>query len=211
MTDPAAKRRPAGKRRSGVRGSARPGGTGSRDSRQVSAATPDRTKTHLEVGVVTRPHGVRGELKVKLHFADSDSLDTATEVTLQCARSGESTHRIEAVRHTAKGVLLDLEGLSTREAAEELRGAAVLVARSAVPALEPGEYYLADVVGCTVTVGERVVGIVLEVRPDPSIDTLVIEEPGGDRVEQPLGDAWVDEVDIEARRVRLSSEDGLIR
>jgi hypothetical protein len=45
---------------------------------------------------------------------------------------------------------------------------------------------------------------------DPSVDTAVIRTPDGRSVEQPLVEAWLDEVDLEARVVRLSSRDGLV-
>src|SRR5690606_39102777 len=125
--------------------------------------------------------------------------------------------RITSVRATGKGVLLGLEGVTDCDGAEALRGYRLFVERAALPPLEPGEYYLADLVGCAVELsagaegGPRKIGVVRQVRPDPSVDTLVIEAPDGGLVEQPLGDSWVASVDVASRRVELSNEDGLIR
>ena len=49
------------------------------------------------------------------------------------------------------------------------------------------------------------------IRTDCDMDTLVIEGPEGRLLEQPIGDAWVASVDVGARRIELSTEDGLIR
>ncbi len=169
------------------------------------------TEDCLEIGVVTKPHGIRGELKVKLHFEGSDSLDAAENVLLRHRDGRVSSHAVLGARHSGKSVLLTLEGVGGRNEAEALREAAVLVSRSALPALEEGEYYLVDLVGCDVFVADARVGVVRSVRPDPSVDTLVIETESGELVEQPLLDAWVGAVNVRARRVELLNDEGLIR
>jgi 16S rRNA processing protein RimM len=165
----------------------------------------------LEIGVITKPHGIRGEVKVKLHFEGSDALDVASKVQLVHPDGKRSWHGIEHARPAGKGSLLALEGVTTCNDAETLRGVTVHVLRSELPPLGEGEYYLADLVGCTVYSGGSPFGVVREVRPDPSIDTLVIETPSGELVEQPVGDAWVGPVDVANKRVELLNEDGLIR
>lgn len=169
----------------------------------------------LEIGVVLKPHGLRGEVKVKLHFPESDALDHVERVVLLSSDGRQSERRVTSLRGTGKGVLVGFEGVVDADGAEALRGARLLVKRSDLPPLEPGEYYLADLVGCVVEVGgdsasPRVIGTVRQVRPDPSIDTLVIETPDGSTIEQPLGDAWVGPVDVASRRIQLLNEDGLI-
>lgn len=165
----------------------------------------------LEIGVITKPHGIRGEVKVKLHFEGSDALDVASKVQLVHADGKRSWHGIDHARASGKGMLLALEGVATMNDAEALRGVTVHVLRSELPALEEGEYYLADLVGCTVYSSGAPLGVVREVRPDPSIDTLVIETPSGEILEQPVSDAWVGPVDVAQKRVELLNEDGLIR
>jgi 16S rRNA processing protein RimM len=169
------------------------------------------TEDTLEIGVVVKPHGIRGELKVKLHFEGSDSLTAADSVLLRHADGRVTSHAVESARSAGKAVLLMLEGVASMNAAEALREAVVLVKRSSLPALEEGEYYLVDLVGCEVFLAGACLGRVRAVRPDPSVDTMVIETPSGETVEQPIGDAWVGAVDVAARRVELINDDGLIR
>lgn len=181
----------------------------------VDGTTGAHEPAPLELGVILKPHGLRGEVKVKLHFAGSDSFDHARHVLLVAPDGKRSTRRVLSVRPTGKAILLGLEGVDDCNAAEALRGSRLLVERSELPPLEPGEYYLADLVGCRVELteaggGPRLIGVVKQVRPDPSVDTLVIEKPDGTTVEQPLGDAWVGAVDVAARHIELLNEDGLI-
>lgn len=171
----------------------------------------DHERTHLRVGEVARPHGIRGELKVRLDYEGSRALDGAQSVVV-VPRRGEAERRtVESVRGNAKGLILALEGVETREDADALRGAVLWVSRESQPPLAPGEYYLVDLVGCDVVLAGQVMARVKQVRPDPSVDTMVIELADGALGEVPIVDAWVGEVDIARRRVELLSEDGIIR
>ena len=84
------------------------------------------------------------------------------------------------------------------------------VPRSALPPLEPGEYYLCDLVGAKVVAPGAEVGEVVEVRAHPSVDTIVVKTPDGTLLEQPLTDPWVVSVDAENKLVELSTLDWLI-
>lgn len=163
----------------------------------------------VEIGRIAKAHGLRGEVGVKLHWSASEVLFSVDEVFVE-SDAGQRTLRVEACRPTPKGVLLKLAGIDDRTAAEALRGASVSVPRALLPELEEGEFYLADLLGAKVIAPDGEVGEVIEVRMDPSVDTAVIRTPDGKSVEQPLVEAWLDEVDLEARVIRLSSRDGLV-
>ena len=163
----------------------------------------------LEIGYVAKVFGLRGELKLGLHWEGSDALEHVRRVVLT---KGEHTRAfsVQAVRGTAKSPIIQLEGISDRSGAEPWKGASVGVNRGDLPPLKPGEYYLSDLVGATVTAPDGVVGIVEEVGIHPSVDTLVIRAPDGGLLEQPLVDEWLSEVDAEAGRVVLANREGLI-
>ncbi len=164
----------------------------------------------LQIGVIAKPHGVRGELKVHLHFEGSEALREVERLWLESPRGERTLHQVEAVRGAAKSPILVLAGIVDRNGAEAIRGSTIWVARSDLPALEDGEYYLIDLIGAEVVLGERVIGSVREVRPDPSVDTLVIELEDGTVADQPLLDVWVGPFDAARRRLTLWSDDGLI-
>ena len=98
--------------------------------------TLDKT---IRIGRVTRAHGVTGELEVRPDWEHSRSLLEAREVVLE-ALSGElEAHAVRAARQTPKGILMMLDGISDRDAAEACRGNAVRVSRDLLPSLAPGE------------------------------------------------------------------------
>jgi 16S rRNA processing protein RimM len=166
--------------------------------------------TLVELGRVTRPHGIRGEVRVQLHWAGSDTLEQVREVTLCRGTESLGVRRVEAARRADKAVLLRFAGVRDRDAAEALRGLAVCVPRESLPAPEEGEYYLCDLVGAKVVAPSGTIGQVTEVRVHPSVDTLVIRSPEGKLFEQVIAEPWIVRVDTVERVVELSSEDGLI-
>lgn len=165
----------------------------------------------LRVGVVTRAHGLSGEMEVRLDWGESRALLTAPDVILEDEAGRHERHSVSAVRRTPKGVLLSLSSVTDRDAAEERRGRVVLVPREALPELAPGEYYLADLIGARVSAADGAeLGTVTEVQMYPSVDAVVIDSASGDRWEQPLIDEWIARVDLEARHIVLASDGGLI-
>ena len=155
------------------------------------------------------PHGLRGELRVRLHWEGSTTLSEVSSVELAAGESRRS-YAIEDVRPGPKGVLLKLAGVDDRDAAAALRGAALSVPREVLPELEPGEYYLSDLIGAEVVGPDGPVGRVVEVRAHPSVDCLAVRLPDGRVLEQPLTEPWVEAVDVAAGRVVLSSTEGLV-
>jgi 16S rRNA processing protein RimM len=154
---------------------------------------------------VARPHGVRGELRVKMYNSDSELLPSLPEVLVRRRDGVERTLRIEAVRGADAGYLLaKLEGVDDRDAAESFRGAELCVRRDAFPPLDDGEFYACDVVGARLYGPDGELGIVEDLTSYPSTDVLVGRLSGGTRCEIPLIDDYIAAIDVEARRVRLT-------
>jgi ribosomal 30S subunit maturation factor RimM len=69
---------------------------------------------------------------------------------------------------------------------------------------------LIDLVGFEVKSPTRTLGRVVDVRTHSTLDTLIVEDTEGRTFEQPLDDAWVEDVRFPERLVLLRSEDGLL-
>ncbi|MCP4677585.1 MAG: 16S rRNA processing protein RimM [Deltaproteobacteria bacterium] len=148
-----------------------------------------------------RPHGVHGGMRVFLHNRESDHFLTRTEVLL---RSGDETHtrRIDAVRPTGKGYLLNLVDVTSREKAEELKGARICVHRDELPTLKPGEFYVTDLIGIEAWDAEERLGQISSCREQGGIEVATIR---GDKeeIQVPLVDEYVVEIDMDERRISL--------
>src|SRR5688572_9500331 len=108
-------------------------------------STPAAGK-RVALAAVAGAHGVKGELRLKLFSAGADSLARHATVFL-----GGREIRLESVKVAAKSVIARLKGVDDRPAAEALRGQLIEVDRAALPPLEEGEYYHADLIGLPCT------------------------------------------------------------
>lgn len=163
----------------------------------------------LEIGRIGAPHGLTGEVRVSLHFSGSDALFQAKRVWL-VTESGAREYAVASVRPHTRAVLLMLEGVADRNAAETLRGARVEVERSLLPPLEPGEYYLVDLIGSEVFAPEGRIGEVIGIATHPTTDAVQVKLKDGRIGEQALSAPWVTRVDADAKRIELATLDGMI-
>jgi 16S rRNA processing protein RimM len=105
---------------------------------------------------------------------------------------------IERLAGRADKPIIRLEGCGSREAAESLRGAELLVPR---PPLEADEYWAQDLEGCTVVDGGREIGVVSRMVALPSCEALEV----GELLIPMVRDA-IRSIDLEARRIDVDME-----
>jgi 16S rRNA processing protein RimM len=182
---------------------------------------PDR----LVVGRVLRPHGVRGELVVQVLSDAPDRFAPGAELGVGDP-DGPGPLRpvvVRAARLHQGRLLLSLEGVADRDAAEGLRGAWLSIPAAAARPLEPGEFWPHQLVGLAVVDRQgRRRGRVADVVPGGAHDLLAVEltegsgPQGGAPVNQAGGIALVPAVaalvtvELEAGRVLVDAVPGLL-
>ena len=166
---------------------------------------------------VARPHGVRGEVRLRLYNRDSDLLLQQDDVLVRFPDGEEQEVSVDGARRADDAILMKLYSVDDRDRAEDLRGAVVCVRRGAFPAPMPGEFYACDVEGARVVVEvdgaePRELGRVIAMRAYPANDVLeVTASDGGRPWEVPLVDAVVRSVDVAAGLVTLLTTEGVER
>ena len=159
------------------------------------------------VGVVARPHGLRGEVHIRSYTADPADLGAYGPLYDE---RGERTFRVH-VQRVAKGqVVARVDGIENRSAAEALKGRHLYVPRTALP--EPGEeeYYHADLIGLRAElVGGRVLGTIRAIYDFRAGDVLEIAR-GKDVVMVPFTRAVVPEVNVARGRIVVDPPPGLM-
>jgi 16S rRNA processing protein RimM len=135
----------------------------------------------VALAAVAGAHGIGGEVRLKLFAESADSLKRHKQV-----RVGERVLTLAALKGDRTPIARFAE-VSDRTAAEALRGRLVTVPRSALPPLEEGEYYHADLIGlpCESSSGEPL-GTVVAVEDFGAGDILEIEKPDGRRTMVPF-------------------------
>ena len=163
---------------------------------------------------VARPHGVRGELRLKLHNEDSNLLLSMPEVKVRLSSGTEQTMKVQSARRAGDAILLKLVSVEDRDQADLLRGASICCQRKDFSPLEAGEFYVCDIEGATVWLlsetGRNEFGTVTEFQTYPTVDLLtVIAKDGGKNYEVPVTGDYIDSVDTAAGIVLLRTVDGL--
>jgi 16S rRNA processing protein RimM len=125
----------------------------------------------LAGGRVGRPHGLDGSFHVLEPRPGLLRLGVVV-------RAGDREAKIVRRAGTDERPILRLDGVDSREAAGELRGVELLVAREVAPALEEDEWWARDLEGCRVVDGERELGFVERLVPLPSCEALEVAGAG---------------------------------
>jgi 16S rRNA processing protein RimM len=137
------------------------------------------------LAAVAGAHGLSGEVRLKLFAEGVESLKYHEQVSV-----GERVLTLTSVKPGGGGAIARFAEIKDRSAAEALRGQTVTVPRSALPPLEEGEYYHADLIGlpCVSPSGE-LLGTSVLVENFGAGDILEIERPGGARFMVPMASA----------------------
>ncbi|WPZ35701.1 ribosome maturation factor RimM [Thalassobaculum sp. OXR-137] len=160
------------------------------------------------LGAITGPHGVRGLVKVK----------PFTEVPADIAAYGPVEDETGTRRFTlqvtgeAKGqVIVALEGVGDRNAAEALKGQRLYVAREALPEPDDGSFYHADLIGMEVVgLDGTLLGRVSALYDFGAGDVLEFRGEDGKARMLPFTEQVVPTVDLTARRMVVDPPEGAL-
>lgn len=154
----------------------------------------------LTVGIILKPQGIRGEVKVKPFTDSAADFRHFKRVFLDGAE-----YKILSVRVGDGAVFLGLKGVPDRNAAELLRGKEVVVPRSEAPEPEEGRYYIVDLLGSEVVTEEgELLGILTDVR-QASSDIYTLEKDGAE-IAFPAVRGVITQVDPEAKKITVNAK-----
>ena len=158
---------------------------------------------------VARPHGVRGELRLRVYNSDSRLLPSQRKVLVRTAAGLESVMEFESVRGADSGYLLaKFRDVDDRDRADQLRGAILSVKREAFPALDEGEFYVCDVVGAKLVATTGEIGVVEDLVSYPTADALVVRlyARPDQHLELPLVEDFIERVELADSRIWVRDE-----
>jgi len=157
----------------------------------------------VEFGHVTAVSGLQGEVKVFLLNPGSTWLRTWRTVSMLDAHGARRTARLKVRPGAGKRWLARIEGIESREDAEPMIGDRIQIERTALPEVEEGEYYLADVIGLEVRCGARVLGTVAAGHTTGPVE--ILEVNGGDETRYiPSLKDYIQRVDVLSGTVELT-------
>ena len=154
------------------------------------------------IGRVGRPHGIGGAVHTRGSGRTLPSI--APGETVEVRPTGGAEPRSLLVTSRAglpDQPILTFAGVTTREEAAALTGAEIAVPPSRLPEIDdPDTFFVAELIGCEVLLGERPIGTVVQVIPAPANDVLEVSRPEGPALIPFTADA-VRELDVAGRRI----------
>lgn len=163
------------------------------------------------MGVVGRPHGVRGLLRVVSYTANPPDLAAYGPLSDDRGRRFELRWRGEGVAELTELVDGRRVPIADRGAAERLTNARLYLDRARLPSPEADEFYLTDLVGLAAfdPAGEAL-GRVSAVHDYGAGASLEIERDGAPALLVPFTRAAVPEVDLAAGRIAVVPPDEVV-
>ena len=162
----------------------------------------------VAIGRLWRTRGNRGELLGELDSSDPDREQKLKEVALEMDGRRQVMRVEEVWRHDGRPVF-KFEGIDSISDAEKWEGAELLVPASEVEPPEEGAYSYAELVGCRV-VGDREVGVVMEVEEYGGAPLLKVEAADGREILIPFARSICKEIDVASKTIRVELPEGLL-
>ena len=158
---------------------------------------------YLLIGEITKPQGVQGELKLRPITCDPSRFENMNYAFL---KEGEGYRRvnISVRRASADAVFLRMEGVNTRNDAEEMRGTMLYIDRAHAVELDEDSTFICDLIGLRgVTDAGAEIGTLKDVLQPGGNDVYVFSGAKGE-VLVPALKSVVLRVDAEAGEMLLS-------
>lgn len=167
----------------------------------------------IEVGRVADAWGIKGWFKLLPYSADPEALFASKTWFLLPTEKGAKTFdgcasiAVKEAKTHSDSLVASAQGIDDRDAAEALRGARIFVSRSSFPAAGIDEYYWVDLIGLdVVNRQDESMGTVRELLSTGPQTVLVLEFLADGKPQErmiPFVSAYVDEVDLKSRRIRV--------
>lgn len=159
--------------------------------------------THLVIGEITKPQGVRGELKLRPITCDLERFEGLKVAYLKRGDGFEEIH-LTVNRLAPDAVFFNIEGISDRNEAERLRGELVYIDRAHAVELDEDSTFICDLIGLHGIASDgRDLGTLKDVLQPGGNDVYVFRGPLGE-VLVPALRSVVDKVDLENGQILLN-------
>lgn len=159
------------------------------------------------VGSIQKPHGVRGEVKVKPEAQSLDRLQKGQSIFLANPKTKDIIpSTIDSIRVTGDSWIIKFDQIKTREQVPEFRFFIVLTPFEERPELEEGHFYYSDLEGLDIIdSSDQIIGQSIEVLEFPSVESISAKVHNKN-ILIPWIDECVLEIDLDEGFIRVDLE-----
>ena len=159
---------------------------------------------------VVKTQGRHGEVAVELHTDIPGRLHAGMRVFGLGENGNRRELKIDDVWPHKEWLVLKFAGVDSISDAEVLVGSELQVPLSERAELEPGTFYVSDLVGCVVLDRGREVGLVSDVRFGAGEAPLLVVGSGKNELEIPYAQEFLVKTDLEHKRIEMNLPEGLL-
>jgi len=164
----------------------------------------------ISIGMIFRPHGVKGEVKVIPTTDGLQQFEKLKLISIKKRHGKREFFKIEGARITTSKIILKLEGIDDRNNTLELLGLFIDKRFDECEELLPDEYYIFDLIGLQVkTIDNRWLGEVKEVLTLPANDVYVVKDGSNEYLIPAIKDV-IKKVDLKKEIILIEPMDGLL-
>jgi len=164
----------------------------------------------FEIGIIVKPHGIAGELRVLPTTDDPTRFSLLKEVTVRAKNGATTPYKLTRARPQQGMVLVKLAEVNDRNMAETMAGGVLLIPDEVALPLDTDEYYIRDLVGlAVVTEDGQPLGTIRQVFATGANDVYIIEAADGEDFMLPAIKDVVQRVDMQARVMTVRLMEGL--
>lgn len=145
----------------------------------------------IKIGVVAKPQGIRGELKITPYTDDVSRFNGLKSVIID-----GKTYSVTTARACSDYAIISILGVNDRNTAELFRGKFLHVLRSDAIKPKDGSYFIVDVIGSTLIAGDKEIGKIVDVT-SLKTDVFTVLTTSGKIMRFPFLKDVVETVDVE--------------
>lgn len=165
---------------------------------------------YLAIGRIKKPHGTKGEVKLKVLTDYPHKIKPGLEVYIVSAEEERSLH-ITAVRSVKEGLIIKFEEVSDRNKAEALKGMFLQLPFECAEQLPKDTYWYHDIIGLSVfDVSGNFLGRVENILRTGSNDVYEVKATNGKKILIPAIKEVVKEVNLSESKITIKPLPGLL-
>jgi 16S rRNA processing protein RimM len=168
------------------------------------------TKDLVQLGEVSRPHGLEGLLRIWSYAQSEDSFLRAGTVFLNMDQKEPQEYKVLSVKRHKNILLMQLEGLTSRYEAERFRGAGVFIKKETLQREDEDDYFWFELIGLNVYLDTgKHIGTLEDIIPTNSNDIYIVRQEDKEYL-IPATHDMVKEIDLVKKCMIVMEREGLL-
>jgi len=164
----------------------------------------------ISIGIITKPHGVKGAIVVVPITDEIDQFEALPEISIQDREGERTSFSVEWVKVQSPKIILKLDEINDRTQAFALKGSYIDTPFDGNHKLPIDEYYIFDLIGLKVRTAENpCLGEVTDVLTLPANDVYIVSDGSNEYLIPAIKDV-IKKISLDEEYILIEPIDGLL-